>query len=166
VGAPALAELTVTVWEVATGKVRRTHPFKCGDCRGLGLSPDGNAIAVASSDGTLKVWDVATGKVRATFRMRQAPTPLGGPWAHLVFSPDGKFLASRGGCEEAVTVWDLTTRQGQVIAPNTKGWPMILTFAADGRSLAVSYYGGTVRRWALRACPPPARPRPPGGGGA
>jgi RNA polymerase sigma factor (sigma-70 family) len=163
-GDPALAELTVTVWEVATGKVQKTHRFKGGDVRGLALAPDGKALAVASSDSTVQVWDVGTEELRATLGKRQAPMPPWPAWAYLVFSPDGQSLVCcGGGANAAVTVWDLATGQGQVL---TQGWAPFLTFAADSRALAVGYYGGTVRRWAVGACPPPARPEPPRGGGA
>jgi tetratricopeptide (TPR) repeat protein len=81
------------------------------------FSPDGQRLASASWDGTVKVWEASSGKELHTLR---GHTPgglgaVGGILAshsfvgvgvtHLVFSPDGRRLASAG-AEGMVILWE------------------------------------------------------------
>jgi WD40 repeat protein len=70
------------------------------------FSPDGRYLASSATrdytDCQLTLWDVETGEPVRTFRGHTLPA------SSLVFSPDGKRLASAG-FDEAVKIWDVAT---------------------------------------------------------
>ena len=85
-----------------TGKVLAFLPDHQG-CGTLAFSADGKTLASASIDGTIKWWDVATGKEQATLKVAH------GALVRLMFSPDGKVLASVNENKEKWTIqlWDV-----------------------------------------------------------
>ena len=100
------------------------------------FSPDGQRLAsgfdsgnkgISDSEKKVKVWDTQTGQELLSLK--------GGSW-FVVFSPDGKRLASPSGRE--VYQWDAQT--GQEL-PTLKGGPTSdfwwsLAFSPDGKRLA------------------------------
>ena len=92
----------IKLWSVATGKVLASLPDHKG-CGALAFSADGKTLASASIDGTIKWWDVATGKEQATLKVAH------GALVRLMFSPDGKVLASVNENNEKWTIqlWDV-----------------------------------------------------------
>lgn len=101
--APGAPDLSVLLWEAATGgercRLRRTSlPFAAA------FAPDGRTIATAGADGDVILWEEATGTVR-----RRLAGHLGGVLA-LAYSPDGKVLVS-GGMDTTVLFWDAAALQ-------------------------------------------------------
>lgn len=113
------------------------------------LSPDGNSLAGADSDGTLPIWDVASGRVAR--RLAGHPAAVGGRRGPtdraaraLLWSADGKRLASLRPDDGGLRVWDTTT--GHVLAAfqfgdNALSIPvgdaLPLAWSPDGELLAV-----------------------------
>src|SRR5262245_1120470 len=108
----------IRLWNPATGAlVRKLQGHECG-AYVVAFSPDGKRLAsggIATIDkakigpvrgqhatGDLKLWDLKTGKELWTRGGHS------GTVAALVFSPDGKTLASSGGLFDGkVTLWDV-----------------------------------------------------------
>ena len=63
----------------------------------------------------------------------------------VVFSPDGKQLATAGG-DKVVRLWDLDTGR-QIAALPSQDRVGAVAFSPDGKSLAAGNKGGTVRIW-------------------
>jgi WD40 repeat protein len=87
----------VKLWDLATGKVRRTIEREKGMIRELAFSPDSKTLAVASDNlgiTAITLYDPATGKRRSALKLTDddATSDLHG----LAFSPDGKILAASG----------------------------------------------------------------------
>jgi WD40 repeat protein/tRNA A-37 threonylcarbamoyl transferase component Bud32 len=97
------------------------------------LSDDGNCLATATAGGPIRVWNVGNPQVLAEFRPPQARTVM-----RLAFSSDGQVLAATclAGSNPSVLLWDVAGRQTLADFKDAGG----VTFAADGRLLA-------VRRW-------------------
>jgi DNA-binding beta-propeller fold protein YncE len=112
------------------------------DVFGVGVSPDGQRIALASYGGDVKVLDTRTG--RPILSLPREDSRL-----HAVtFSPDGTSLAtaSRDG---AVKVWDVATGQQVALPPLVGTYPgfRCVAFSPDGRHLVAGSMDRTVIFW-------------------
>ncbi|KAK4675111.1 NACHT and WD40-domain containing NOD-like receptor 5 [Podospora pseudoanserina] len=64
--ASASHDMTVRLWDVATGEHRRTLEGHNSYIIAVAFSPDGATLASGSDDMTVRLWDVATGEHRRT----------------------------------------------------------------------------------------------------
>lgn len=105
----------------------------------MSFSPDGQTFAGAEGS-TVHLWDIRTGRLKAT--LHTASSRVGGvnQAVTVVFSPDGKTLAS-GSRDGTVQLWDVGT--GTLKATFTRssvtGYPKsdpIVAFSSDSRTLA------------------------------
>lgn len=83
----------IKLWELGSGRLRRTIAVEAGGVQSLSFHPDNRRLAVGGCANDIKVFDVVTGD---GVRSWQAPTKL----AYLTFSPDGRWLFSWGGDDE------------------------------------------------------------------
>jgi WD40 repeat protein len=90
----------VQIWDVAARKLRASLGKSRTEKRALAWSPDGNLLAVASSDNAVRLWDLATGQPRRSVLRHKE---LGA----VAFSPDGLALATGGA--DGTKLWDLQT---------------------------------------------------------
>ena len=137
---------TIKMWDVASARdlsAALGNPPD-GGAYGLGLSPDGQTLAIGANGVVL--WDmVAQRKVRV----------LGGSSVNCaVFSPDGKTLAAHT-YDGTFKLWDLATQQELVVLEGYGSHYGAAAFSPDGRTLAVPERNGlSVTLWetsALRA---------------
>ncbi|GAA2637638.1 hypothetical protein SMC26_37690 [Actinomadura fulvescens] len=118
------------------------------DVRTVVFSPDGRRAATGSTDGTARLWDTAS--------RRQVGAPIAHPRGECsisgikaVFGLQGRMLATS--CLGTVRFWDVATHR-EVSAPlDTAQVVSALTFAPDGRTLAIASSKGTVRLWNVTA---------------
>jgi WD40 repeat protein len=154
--------LTVTLWDLATGKRRilpRTHQSRV--CC-LAFSPDGAQLASGDSSGDICLWDVAAGRHSSTLR------PSGAGIRCLAYAPDGQTLAAgTDGYTRGPTIhrWHFPTRQWLPVlgVQRERPWNFAvpcLAFSPDGQALAsadsdpLTGVGGplwNVRIWDLAA---------------
>jgi WD40 repeat protein len=106
------------------------------------FSPDGKSIL--TNFGSLQRYDIATGRP-----LWPDTTDLGqtAPPAALVYSPDGKWLASGANEDYTVRIWDMRNRR---IAHTLRGhasYVRALSFTPDSTNLVTGGGDSTVRIW-------------------
>ena len=115
--------------EGATGKVSMT----------AALSPDGQLLAAGCFDMRIRLWNIGTGALVATLERH-----TGDQIWQLVFSPDGKHLASRAMDSNTIRfnynsakikIWDLDTRKAIVSIDKLYRFGS-LAFSSDGKRVA------------------------------
>src|SRR5262249_25463262 len=98
--ASASEDKTIRLWDVKTGKKKKTlngHTNAVYGVSYVAFSPDGRMLASGGDDKTIRLWDVKTGKELDVLKGAGTVTSLS-------FSPDGKTLAS-GSTDGAVRLW-------------------------------------------------------------
>ena len=96
------ADGTIRLWELESGRLRTILAGNLSALLfSLQFSPDGQTLASLNND-EVKLWDVAT--AQEIVSITGHPNKL----EAMVFSPDGKLLAT-GGHDASVRLWDLST---------------------------------------------------------
>ena len=141
---------TLRLWEADTGKLRKTFGEHTSGVDTVAFSPDGRTLASASwglirlwnTEGVpLRLWYARTGELLENFIYHIDSVRT------VVFSPDGKLLAS-GGYDSKLRLWEANT--GNHIATLRGGGPAV-AFSPDGKLIASEYGGdgiiGTIGLW-------------------
>ncbi len=125
----------ITIWDVTTGKLLQTiintiersaRKSEIGDVEGIAVNSDSQTIAVASGAfSKLTLWNSASGKLLKSLEYDTKDGFAGLADNSIIFSPDGKFLASSA--EGNVFFWDLNTRK---IAKTFKGQTLTVDHVA------------------------------------
>lgn len=128
----------LTVWDVATRKVRfhfAAHERQTG---ALAFSPDSHLLASGGADGVIKLWDATTGELKQTMKPPTAASMVG----CLAFFPDGKRLASSGSYGGSDNIWDAET--GTLIRRNFGGGYNRFVLLDNGKTAAFTGSNGLL----------------------
>ncbi|HEY8504650.1 MAG TPA: c-type cytochrome domain-containing protein [Gemmataceae bacterium] len=158
----------LTVWDLATGKLRKRVHTRSERAYAMAFLPDGK-LAVAGGrpgqEGDVRVYDLgAPGKEENEVTVLDGvgdPKVLVKQLAQaddsvlcLALSKDGKKLAA-GGCDRVVRVWDVS---GGAAAAKLKGeienhadWVLGVAFSDDGKLLFTAGRDKTAKVWDLAA---------------
>jgi WD40 repeat protein len=133
---PNMDEMTIRLWDMSTGEVRKIGHGACYDCT---FSPNGRYI-VSDDLRSLHLWEVATGAHLHTFQ-GHADQVLG-----VTFSPDGTLVASSA-TDGTMRVWDATSRTASRTIPGHTGRITSDQFNADGTRVITASDDKMVRLW-------------------
>jgi hypothetical protein len=132
----------IKLWDVATGKERRTLKDHSDSVYSVSFSPDGKLLASGGADRAVKVWDVATGT--RLYTLGEATD-----WVYAVaWHPDGKHLTA-GGVDKSIRVWEASAAGGKVVQSvfAHAGAVTRLVYSADGSTLYSLSEDRTAKAW-------------------
>ncbi|WXC44317.1 hypothetical protein QX201_004054 [Fusarium graminearum] len=141
--ASASEDSTLRVWDVATGVCLQTMAYPYADVQAVAFSPDSACLASVSTNYAIDFWDTTSNEFKKRHKVNTKGTNVLG----LLFSPDGKWLASwsdgpKVQIRDAKTgncIYDFTLEQGRgsAIGPQTR-----FSFSSDSQRILVG--SGTV----------------------
>jgi WD40 repeat protein len=150
----------VRLYEVATGKELPALKLPGGNGAAAGLNspssvalaPDNQHLAVLDLDGTVHIWDWVQGKELRNFAGPAGNNVFFGGMAVLVYSPDGKMLATvkhelvnNNMVVQMVKLWDPATGKELLnLTGNGQGGVYSPAFSPDSKTLALSNVDGTI----------------------
>ena len=125
------ATRTVSVWDLATGKLIREFPGSLFGDRFIALSRDGKLVAIGHRESII-LWDWASGK---EIRRLAQPDATG-----VAFSPDGKIVAAAGyGADsDQIHLWELSSGKKNAKLPWERGnvySAVRIAYTPDGKTL-------------------------------
>lgn len=115
----------------------------------VAMSPSGDYIATAGTDGVVKLWDGHTGALRARF------VGHSGVVDGLGFSPSSQHLISAGH-DRTVRLWDVRTEQNIAVLRGHSNSIYTAAFAPSGAEAVTASYDKTARIWDVRSGTPVA----------
>ncbi len=133
----------VSIWEIATGKLRQRFQGPAGDPRASALSPDGRTLATAHGE-VIRFWSLSAGRVQRALVGHVAEVMV------LAWSRDGSRLASGSG-DGSVRIWDVARGEPMQYYMGHRDAVRCLGFSADGKYLVSGSNDGTALVWDLDA---------------
>ncbi|MGL6076027.1 MAG: WD40 repeat domain-containing protein [Fimbriiglobus sp.] len=123
---------------------------------GLSISPDNQRLASSSRDRTVRIWDVETTRELLTYKGHldepiDRNNVFGVP--NVLFSPDGKLVASSGG--KTIHLWNpVDGKRKTVLADGHTAPVRALAFLPDGKTLVTGGDDRKVVVWDLETAKP------------
>ena len=133
------SDLTVKLWDMATGKLCATLQ-QSAQATTAAFSPDSKLVATVYYRGTIRLWDVETGATRAMLESHSG-------YVHKIsFSPDGKLLASASK-DTTIRLWDPSTGELCAILNDHQDQVVDVIFSPDSKRIASASDDKTARLW-------------------
>jgi WD40 repeat protein len=133
-----IADNFAAIWDAQTGdQLARLRPeYTIHDAA---ISPKGDRLATACSDGTARIYDVGSGQSTAVLTGHDAPV------LSIAFSPDGARVATASS-DATARIWDAGTGSAITVLKGQERWVVNVQFSADGRYLLTHALDG-MRVW-------------------
>ena len=134
------AELEVTRLDAATGELIRSYPGDNTMIVWIGVSPDGQLVAAASTDGIVYGWNADTGD--ALWELTEHSDEV---WS-VDFHPVNPLLLT-GSADGTARLWDTESGQSVHVLQGHTDSITTASFSPDGLSMLTASRDGTARVW-------------------
>lgn len=146
--ATASGDRTVKLWETATGHRLDTFSQPAKDQYTVTVSPDGKRVAAGGVDFRLRIWGISDSAQEGTNPILYARFAHEGPILKVVFSPDGRLLATSSE-DRLIKLWETATFTQVAVLPRQPDWTAALSFSHDNRMLFVGRMNGDVSEYPI-----------------
>jgi WD40 repeat protein len=133
-------DMTLRLWDVATGKELRRLEGHRDAVIAVAFSTDGRLAVSGSRDRSVRLWEVESGRERARLDGHTGKVRC------VAFSPDGKTLLS-GGEDGTLRLWDIGSGKELRRLIGHTGNITAAAFSPDGRQVLSASYDRSVRLW-------------------
>ena len=133
-------DMTVRLWDTASGALLHTVTGHEGAVMGVDYAPDGKMIASCSEDKTVRLWDARSGEAIQVLQGHNSAV-----WT-VAFSPDNRMLASCSN-DESVRIWQPTTGDTMHILQGHHNVVVGVDFSYDSTLLASCSFDKTICLW-------------------
>ena len=127
-------------WTDSGSRVPRLRGHS-GSVTGVSFLPDGAQLVSCGQDRAVHLWDVDGRAIRRSLHGHTDAVPA------IAISDDGRTLASAGGWDRTVRVWDLAQAQELWVLTGHTTQVTCVGFAHPDRALASGGWDETVRLW-------------------
>ncbi|MDX6539141.1 MAG: hypothetical protein QOI71_751 [Gaiellales bacterium] len=155
---------TVSLVDLATGKLRQLSGQAGGRIQALSFSADGTVLASADADGSVAVWHLAAARLGETFQGHSTSA------SGVALNPAGTTLYSTSS-DGSIIVWDVTGerrlghrfgfspagRAAAVVTAGSDRTSFAVAVSPDGSLFATSPAPGRVTLWHARTVAPDQR---------
>jgi len=131
---------TIKLWDMETGRLRKTIITHPAYVHAVAFSPDGRLLAAGGEDFTVKLWNARTGERLQTLAGHSGVVEA------LAFRPDGRFLLS-GSADGSIKMWEVKTGRLWATLEGHAGPVLSLSYKKDGRYLASGGEDGFIETW-------------------
>lgn len=133
------ADMTIRIWDVATGRELQCIEGHDKTVTGVAFSPTGKQLISTSRDSTARVWDLTTNEQVALFDRHSREVNA------AAFLPDGKRVLVAGHYDP-LRLWDVESERLLKTYPQSGG-QHTLVVSKDGATVIVGTCEGTLRAW-------------------
>ncbi len=131
----------VKVLEFASKKVLTEFNACSNGITDIKYNADGSQIGCLCSDGTLKIFDA-----QSTKELQSIKVTTSGPSTQIVFSPDGRYLAT-GDTQKRLKVWDTSTWKMISDLPGHQGAIRAVDFAPNSQFIITGGNDQMIKMW-------------------
>lgn len=133
----------INIWDLKANELKMKLLGHKDDIIVMDFSPKTNLLASGSLDGTIIIWDLATQKIKLTLNDERIIS--------LVFSADGKILASTGASSTDIKLWDVNNGKLVTKLEGHRGNVTSVQFNKENTELISGSFDTTVRFWDLQS---------------
>ncbi|HEX4208452.1 MAG TPA: hypothetical protein VHZ51_30445, partial [Ktedonobacteraceae bacterium] len=128
-----------------TGKVSNTIQQKFEtNVSVLSWSPDHTRLAIADGNGFITIWNIAQGHPVAIYGWYSTRRD---DVAVIIWSPNGKYIASSSSNETTVEVWEAATGKDILRYYGHRNFVDAVAWSPDGKRLATGSTDNTAQVW-------------------
>ncbi len=130
----------IHLWNIDSGKLKKTLLEHQGFINGLAFSPDGKFLASGSEDGLILMWNLETGTHEVFLAERM------GSISCVSFNRDGSMLAG-GNTDGNIHLFDVATGNPKITFTGHISEISQVLFSPDDDMIASASYDGSIRLW-------------------